>query len=154
MLDSLTETRSSIFQHALILTIKPILNEIENSDQIQPYAQDLAYTGTDISLLRKTGITVLDGPKGFLEADGSTFVLSFAAGAPARQNVSDLTQPTAMILDRVWEDEDQLPSILKDGKFSDPSSPSLRDMIKILTKRLSFLPKTRCLGTLLFMFER
>ena len=95
-----------VFQHALILTLRDIVtNKQVESDPIRCHAQDPAYTEIDNSVLEGHGITVLKDPKGFLEVDDSTVVVSCAAAIPVKQIVSDLARPAVIVWDRVSEDE-------------------------------------------------
>lgn len=94
------------FQHALILSVLDVLSKKKAStNQIKCYAQDPAYTTADTSVLDKYGITVLDNPKGFLEVDDTTAVISCAPDVPVKQIVSDLARPAIMVWNRISEDE-------------------------------------------------
>jgi hypothetical protein len=98
----------SLFQHALLLTVRCVLAENEKSESngengILCYAQDPAYTDTDIKVLAQHGIAVLRDPEAFLEVDDCSVVLSFAPNAPVRQIVADLARPAIMIWDNIKE---------------------------------------------------
>lgn len=102
----------SIVQHALILTIRDCLTKHIQSDNlgiVECYVQDPTYTSTDRQVLEDYGITVLDDPRGFLEIDEETIVLSHAPDIPVRQITADLTRPAMMIWDKVKERPNPLP---------------------------------------------
>lgn len=99
----------SAYQHALIITLRDILNERQGSaNSIQCYAQDPCYTEVDKETLKQSGITVLDDPEGFLEVDDSTVVLSFSPNIPVRQIIADIAQPAMMVWDKIKFYEDEL----------------------------------------------
>jgi hypothetical protein len=65
--------------------------------------QDPSYTKVDQAVLSKHGITILGDPKGILEVDDSTAVLSCSPDIPVKQIVSDLANPAIMMVDRVLD---------------------------------------------------
>lgn len=90
----------SAYQHALILTLRDVLTELQTpSDPIKCYAQDPVYCEVDRRVLGSCGICTLEHPQGFLEVDDSTAVLSFAANIPVRQVVAEIARPAMMIWD-------------------------------------------------------
>jgi hypothetical protein len=95
-------------QHTMLLTLGDILRE-NKDNSIECFAQDPAYTEIDKLVLRDSGIKVLDDPKGFLEVDDSTLVVSICAGLPVKQIISDIARPGIMIWDRVHYNEPQFP---------------------------------------------
>jgi SRR1 len=100
----------SAFQHALILTLHTVFDKKNKGrpDRIRCYAQDPAYTEIDESILKESGITVLDNPQAFLEVDDFTVVVSCAPNVPVKQIISDLARPAVMIWDRIGEDEPEV----------------------------------------------
>ncbi|KUI72335.1 hypothetical protein VM1G_08043 [Cytospora mali] len=137
--------RSSIIQHALMLTIRDFLQGRNDQPgvEITCYAQDPQYTEEDAAVLQNAGITVIGDPRGFLEVDDSSVVMSFAADIPVRQIVADLARPAILIWDQVkgeeetlrdwsgripgktWETLEEL-----EGMMGDPDSPRLREIIR------------------------
>ena len=55
------------------------------------FTQDPVYTDVDKLILQEPGIIVLDNLQAFLEIDDFTAVFSYAADAPVREIVSDIT---------------------------------------------------------------
>ena len=100
--DKLLSSAASAFQHALLLTVKTVVEE-KNGNNITCYAQDPANTAVDKEALNNLGIQVLDDPCGFLEVDNSSVVCSFAPNVPVKQIVTDLARPAVLIWDRVRE---------------------------------------------------
>jgi hypothetical protein len=99
----------SAYQHALIITLRNILGESQGSiNNIECYAQDPSYTDVDREVLKRSGITVLNDPQGFLEVENSTMVLSFSPNIPVRQVIADIAQPAMMVWDRIRFFEDEL----------------------------------------------
>lgn len=94
-------TRAHV-QHAAVETI---LNALRNRGMVAPkvmcYAQDPAYDAVDCELLATIGFTVLDDPKGFLEVDANTLVLSVSPNVPVKQIVADVQWPAAMVWNTV-----------------------------------------------------
>lgn len=108
MLDSdIDPDQRSISQHALILTVKSIL-QTKNAPadaEIKCYAQDPKYSDADRTAIEEAGIQVLEDPHGFLEVDDSSVVLSFSPHVPVRQIVADLARPAIMIWNKIRSDE-------------------------------------------------
>lgn len=98
----------SILQHALILTIKELIQKTNFAAdrEIKCYAQDPAYTEVDRTVLAGAGIQILDDPYGFLEVDDSSVVISFGSNVPVRQIVADIARPAIMIWDKVRPEEE------------------------------------------------
>lgn len=104
------ESRSMI-QHAAALTIAQTLSSSNPSqaaftDQsIQILVQDPEYNDLDAQLFSELGITIISDPKGFLEVDDRTFVISVACNVCQKQIIADLARPVGMIWNTVEEDE-------------------------------------------------
>ncbi|RFU24594.1 hypothetical protein B7463_g11739, partial [Scytalidium lignicola] len=95
-------TLHSTYRHLLILILKDLLNKkMRLLEEITCYAQDPDYTEVDKSVLRESGVTVLDEPKAFLEVDDSTTMISFAANVPVKEIVLDIARPALMIWDSI-----------------------------------------------------
>ncbi|KAL1863907.1 hypothetical protein Daus18300_008056 [Diaporthe australafricana] len=108
--NDLDQRRRTANQHASILTIKRVLQtkNAPTNVEIECYAQNPAYTGSDRTVLEGAGIRVLEDPHVFLEVDDSSVVLSFAPTAPVRQIVADLARPAFMIWNKVKGEDETL----------------------------------------------
>jgi hypothetical protein len=98
------ETRLRVIhQHALILTLRDVFSRQrgEEEPEIKCFAQDPVYTETDEEVLRQAGITVLGDPRGFIEVDDETAVVSFNPNIPVRQIIADIARPAVMLWDHV-----------------------------------------------------
>lgn len=102
----------SITQHALILTIRNVLQRKNPAAYggIVCYAQDPVYSDEDRAVLEGAGIHILEDPHGFLEVDDSSVVISFAPDVPVRQIVADVSRPAIMIWNKVTPEEEMLES--------------------------------------------
>ena len=87
------------YQHALMLTFKRHFGATEC------FAQDPAYTDTDIAVLQPYGIKVVDDPEGFLQSDGTTAVISISPNIPVKQVLCDIARPAILIWGRVERQE-------------------------------------------------
>ncbi|KAJ7757863.1 hypothetical protein B0H14DRAFT_3896135, partial [Mycena olivaceomarginata] len=76
----------------------------------------------DRQLLGKHGITVLDNPRGFLQLDESSIVISIAPNIPVKQIVTDLAHPAVIIWNSISGDP-----IYSTAQWTDPESPRLLD---------------------------
>lgn len=116
---------SSIPQHALTLTILDVLRRRDKAQpDIRCFAQDPAYIATDEEILGGAGITVLEDPRGFLEVDDNSVVLSFSPNVPVKQIIADIARPAVVIWDRVTGEA-------KDAeRCTDPESPRVWAMIE------------------------
>jgi hypothetical protein len=95
----------SIHQHALILTLRDIIlrrgSSTKKAADLQCFAQDPVNCDVDKQVLEAAGITVLEDPRGFLEVDDESVVLSFAPNIPVRQIVADIARPAVLVWDHV-----------------------------------------------------
>jgi len=92
-----------ICQHALVLCVRDALERRQGPGQpaIQCFAQEPAYSDVDGKVLGEAGITVLRDPRGFLEVDDQTVVISIAPNIPVRQVVADIARPAVLMWDFV-----------------------------------------------------
>lgn len=102
--DDHTRHRSAS-QHALILTLRDMLQASQPGVQIKCLAQDPAYSEVDTMVLSEAGITVIDDPQGFLEVDDQSVVLSFSPNVPIRQIITDVSRPVVLAWDTVITEE-------------------------------------------------
>jgi hypothetical protein len=98
-LGSLTQSSEpcppTILQHALVLALRRLL--FPGDRVVKCYAQDPAYTDPDKQALAALGVTVLDDPRGFIEVDEQSVVLSIAPNVPVKQIVIDISRPAVII---------------------------------------------------------
>lgn len=89
----------SAYQHALLLTIKDVVDKTRESEacKVECYVQDPVYCDCDREVLAQYGIQTLESPQGFLEVDDFTAVLSFGPDVPIRQIIADIAHPAMMI---------------------------------------------------------
>lgn len=85
------------FQHALILSLRDIFAQVNETPGVKCLAQDPAYTDADREVLHNSDITVIADPKGFLEVDESTIMTSFAPNVPVKSIISDIARPAVII---------------------------------------------------------
>jgi hypothetical protein len=100
----------TVMQHAMALTILDILQRRRPGKQqpdIRCFVQDPSYTDTDEEILGGAGVTVVQDPRGFLEVDDQTVVVSISPDIPIRQIIADIARPAVLIWDKVmFEAED------------------------------------------------
>ncbi len=89
----------SICQHALILCVRDALNSRLGPGQpaVRCFAQDPAYREVDKQVLGEAGITVVGDPRGFLEVDDNTVVISISPNIPVRQITADIARPAVLM---------------------------------------------------------
>lgn len=87
-------------QHSLPLLLRDVFRGLKLwNESAVCYAQDPKYTNVDIAVLKRNDVTVLDDPDGFLRAESTSCVLSFAPDAPVRQIIIDIARPALLIWD-------------------------------------------------------
>lgn len=100
--------RRSAFQHALLITVQGLLQQMNKSkDEILCYAQDPVYSDIDKLLLEEANIRILDDPQAFLEIDDSSFIFSAAPDVPVKQIIADLARPAIIVWDKVREENEK-----------------------------------------------
>lgn len=135
-------------QHAMILSLRHLFSERSNGE-ISCFAQDPAYTPIDVTVLGSSGITVLPNPKGFLEVDDSTIVISMAPNVPVRQIIADIARPAVLIWNAVevpYRDGERVSYVdgkmvgdgLADANRTDPSSERVAGMVGREYERLDW----------------
>jgi hypothetical protein len=97
----------SACQHALILILREYFAKRQQiaEEDILCFAQDPLYEDVDKRVLGDAGISVVENPRGFLEVDDTSLVLSVSPETAVRQIVTDIAQPAGMIWNRVEEVE-------------------------------------------------
>lgn len=107
----------ALVQHAAIKTIAGVLEEQNGGQRVGCYAQDPANNETGDQFLKMVGITPLSDPKGFLEVDGNTLVISANPNIPVRQIFADIQWPRAMLWNTVEEEKlGEWEKIMIDGR--------------------------------------
>ncbi|OQD86524.1 hypothetical protein PENANT_c007G00930 [Penicillium antarcticum] len=125
--------RRSASQHALQLTIRDwVLGRNGDSaggeiGSIASYVQDPYYTAIDKEVLTKAGLEVIDDPRGWLEVDEQSAVLSIAPNVSVKEIIADLARPAIVIWCRVTE-KDYITK--EEGSLTDPDSPRVRKMLE------------------------
>ncbi|ATY61905.1 Sensitivity To Red Light Reduced-SRR1 [Cordyceps militaris] len=105
--DLADSTKHAAVQHAAALTMAEVLGRAQGLPGALPcYAQDPAYAGVEKQLLAALGFVVLADPKGFLEVDADTLVLSVAPNVPVQQIVADMGWPAAMVWNTIAMDRE------------------------------------------------
>lgn len=126
-------------QHAAVETIVKTLKELRSCD-ILCYAQDPAYNDADKEVLRSIGITPINDPKGFLEVDSNTLVISVNPNIPVKQIIADVQWPGGMIWNTVEPEGQEMTTwtkIIMSNRetwlapfTTDPDSPRVRHMVQ------------------------
>ncbi|KIM93545.1 hypothetical protein OIDMADRAFT_21506 [Oidiodendron maius Zn] len=126
-------------QHAAVETIVKTLKE-QCSYNILCYAQDPACNDTDKEVLRSIGITPINDPKGFLEVDSNTLVISINPNIPVKQIITDIQWPGGMIWNTVepeGQERTTWTKIIMSNReawlapfTTDPDSPRVRHMVQ------------------------
>ncbi|KAJ5782415.1 hypothetical protein N7457_004189 [Penicillium paradoxum] len=113
-------------QHALLLTMKEWLQERDREQKVPCYSQDPAFTEVDRQILDEVGVEVIEDPRGWLEVDEQSMILSVGPDVPVKEIIADIARPAVIIWDRVgWDDG------LEPGHWlSDPDSSRIRAMLE------------------------
>lgn len=119
-------------QHAAVETIAKLLRK---KREIICYAQDPGYNDNDKEMLRSIGITPIDDPRGFLEVDSNTLVISICPNVPVKQIITDLYPPGAMLWNTVLSEAQERAIWGSSGDMSseyctDPDSSRVRTLIQ------------------------
>lgn len=88
-------------QHGLLLTLQKWLQERDDSNRIPCYAQDPGYNSTDKKILSEVGIEVIDDPRGWLEVDEQSMIVSVSPNVPSKEIIADIARPAAIVWNRV-----------------------------------------------------
>lgn len=91
-----------LYQNCLAVAIRDLLVDRQGKKgTVACYAQDPGYRAVDKSVLAEAGVTVLADPRGFLEFDEASVVISAWPDVPIRQVVADLARPAVMVWNRI-----------------------------------------------------
>ncbi|KAK2749836.1 hypothetical protein FQN57_005250 [Myotisia sp. PD_48] len=112
----------SLYQHSLIIALHMLISGLSNHGDIKCLAQEPKYTDVDKEVLQEFGVTIVDDPYGFLEADETTAIVSIAPHAPIKEIVTELAHPAVMI----WNKSQKDPSPV----YTDPETPRVKELIR------------------------
>lgn len=90
-------------QHALLLTMKNWLQERDHREKVDCYTQDPLLV--DKHILDKVGVEVIEDPRGWLEVDEYSMVVSVSPNVPTRETITDIARPAVIIWNRVKFDD-------------------------------------------------
>ncbi|KAJ5093315.1 hypothetical protein N7456_009176 [Penicillium angulare] len=108
-------------QTALLVTVRNWLKERYNDSDVSCYIQDPMNTSVDKEVLADIGFEMIDDPRGWLEVDERSFVLSVAPNVPVKEIIADIARPAIAVWYKVEEE---------DTASTDPSTPRVREMIE------------------------
>lgn len=106
--DGTLDTRSawrSASQHALLVTMTEWLQERDHKEKVLCYSQDPDYSEVDKKILDEAGIEVIEDPRGWLEVDENSIVLSIAPNVPVKEIITDIARPAVIIWCQVKFDD-------------------------------------------------
>jgi hypothetical protein len=95
----------SASQHGLLLTMKEWLQDRDLQDQVPCYSQDPWYNSMDKQILEEADIEVIDDPRGWLEVDEQSMMISVAPNVPVKEIIADIARPAVIVWDRVGFDD-------------------------------------------------
>ncbi|KAK3936363.1 hypothetical protein QBC46DRAFT_218364, partial [Diplogelasinospora grovesii] len=86
-------------QHALVLALKQFIakHNATDLDKVQCFAQDPQYEPVDKQVLAERGITVVNDPRGILEIDETSVVVTFSAAIPVWALIADMARPAIIV---------------------------------------------------------
>jgi hypothetical protein len=91
----------SASQHALLVTVMEWMKERDHKEKVLCYSQEPAYSEVDKKILDEVGIEVIEDPRGWLEVDEHSIVLSIASNVPSKEIIADISRPAVIIWCRV-----------------------------------------------------
>jgi hypothetical protein len=94
-------------QTALLVTVRKWLKERNQTDDIFCYMQDLMNTSVDREVLADIGFEMIDDPRGWLEIDERSVVLSVSPNVPVKEIIADTARPAIVIWNRVKNDDNK-----------------------------------------------
>ncbi|UNI18434.1 hypothetical protein JDV02_004703 [Purpureocillium takamizusanense] len=135
------EHRSSCMQHAVLLLLANLLQEIMGHP-VQLVAQDPSYVATCKEVLLARGVEIAEPESGFLLVDEHTLVFTVSCNVPVKQIVTELARPAAIIwgyvepehVPRTWTRNEK--GVWVFPYTTDHSSPRVREMVKEYTEYL------------------
>jgi hypothetical protein len=133
---SADQRATSFVQHAAIKSLQEFFGRSsvcagiddvhqEPTQAIRALIQDPWYSEVDKEFLTRTGFTVIDNPKGFLEVDEGSLVFSVSPNVPVKQIVADMARPAAMLWNTVEKHANR-----RAYHCTDPDSARVRAMVE------------------------
>jgi hypothetical protein len=92
-------------QTALLVTVRKWLKERNQNDDIFCYMQDPMNTPVDREVLADIGFEMIDDPRGWIEIDERSVVLSVSPNVPVKEIIADTARPAIVIWNRVKNDD-------------------------------------------------
>jgi hypothetical protein len=105
---ALPNNDSAVSQTALLVTVRNWLEERDQNKNVSCYIQDPMNTPVDKEVLADIGFEMIDDPRGWLEVDERSVVLSVAPNVPIKEIVADIARPAILIWYRVEDEEREL----------------------------------------------
>ncbi|CAG8071442.1 unnamed protein product [Penicillium salamii] len=118
---ALPENDSAASQTALLVTVRNWLKERDSNINVSCYIQDPMNTPVDKEVLADVGFEMIDDPRGWLEVDEQSVVLSVAPNVPVKEIIADIARPAIVIWNRVKDEEENV---------TDPNSARVRAMME------------------------
>lgn len=102
---ALPNNENAMEQTTLLVTVRNWLKERDQNDNISCYIQDPMNTSVDRDILADIGFEMIDDPRGWLEIDERSVVLSVAPNVPVKEIIADTARPAIVIWNRVKDDD-------------------------------------------------
>lgn len=115
----------SACRHALLLTLNEWLQRRDGGEKKPCYVQDSSYNSLDKQVLERAGVQVIDDPRGWLEVDEQSIVVSVTPIVPVKEIIADIARPAVIIWERVGVE-----NLLNESDQSDPCSLRVVDMME------------------------
>ncbi|CAI7620194.1 unnamed protein product [Penicillium bialowiezense] len=122
----------SATRHALLLTLNEWLQRRDGGEKKPCYVQDSSYNSLDKQVLERAGVQVIDDPRGWLEVDEQSIVVSVTPAVvsntpivPVKEIIADIARPAVIIWERVGVE-----NLLNESDQSDPCSLRVVDMME------------------------
>ncbi|CAG8381107.1 unnamed protein product [Penicillium salamii] len=118
---ALPNNDSAASQTALLVTVRNWLKERDPSKNVSCYIQDPMNTPVDKEVLADVGFEMIDDPRGWLEVDEQSVILSVAPNVPVKEIIADIARPAIVIWYRVKDEKKNV---------TDPDSARVRAMME------------------------
>lgn len=102
---ALPNNENATNQTALLVTVRNWLKDRDEDADISCYIQDPMNTSVDREVLADIGFEMIDDPRGWLEIDERSVVLSVAPNVPVKEIIADTARPAVVIWNRVEEED-------------------------------------------------
>ncbi|KAJ5376297.1 hypothetical protein N7509_013183 [Penicillium cosmopolitanum] len=102
---ALPNNENATNQTALLVTVRNWLKDRDQDADISCYIQDPMNTSVDRKVLADIGFEMIDDPRGWLEIDERSVVLSVAPNVPVKEIIADTARPAVVIWNRVEEED-------------------------------------------------